>query len=542
MKKLFALLLAFVWLCAATVAADASGAAEENQEELYNQAMTSYESGDYEAAVQLFSRLGDFREAEEYAALSQIAGIGKEFEEIGTELKAMTRLDYLYQLKSLQTRLALYKAYQQADELNRKINYAIGKYYGLNNSYSEAVEYLENAGGFDDTDELKLQFMVKYLESMLDSGMTEQAKDYYRNTLKPAGYEKEIIAVRPGDQGIRASALLSLLKTMGINKKIRAKEDTYKQEYLQDVQALERELGLSDDGSITLEEYFDVTDVICTNARGENVRMLLEKLADLSYISNLPTRHSTYEAKYTNAVKKAEKDLGLKPDGIITRAEYSVIMDQKVDPPEAPADFRAEVTKDKVTLTWSKVPGALAYIVKSDSGTSKTNNNRWTENFVETGVTKTYSVRAVKNSTAGEEAFLIVEIPLYYKLLDAATLRKNYTQLKGSSVRMANMGIRSLRVKTPRGIFSTKDSDFEAAREQEGYDLYILCGSGKTKVEFVIENYAARDWGSDGRDPIAMRKKIRSVSVVEGIVQSRLSGWDTDYTIPSILVHSITWK
>ena len=148
-----------------------------NQEELYNQAMTSYESGDYEAAVQLFSRLGDFREAEEYAALSQIAGIGKEFEEIGTELKAMTRLDYLYQLKSLQTRLALYKAYQQADELNRKINYAIGKYYGLNNSYSEAVEYLENAGGFDDTDELKLQFMVKYLESMLDSGMTEQAKD-----------------------------------------------------------------------------------------------------------------------------------------------------------------------------------------------------------------------------------------------------------------------------------------------------------------------------------------------------------------------------
>ena len=116
------------------------------------------------------------------------------------------------------------------------------------------------------------------------------------------------------------------------------------------VQAMEEHFGLRSDGVVSLKEYRFLRDAIYPGYTGGYAAGLLEKLADLGYVSNVPIKiddHMKYESKYINGVKKAEKALGLQADGIVTQDEYRIIKDQYVEAPGKVNNLKMKVSGGK---------------------------------------------------------------------------------------------------------------------------------------------------------------------------------------------------
>ena len=331
--------------------------ADNKKERIYNKAIEELNKTEYEKARDLFASLSGYKDADKYVKICEIKRMRKKFENfIAKDAKAP--LNYT----GLITALQKYPEIDEANALIKEINYRLGDIYFADKSYKTAISYFSKASDYSDASEKLKTAKVEYVDSLLSKNKYEEAYDYINNELVPYGIKQEYILLKPGDDSEVAEDILKLVKDTGFNKKIALKEREYKDSYIDAVTKFEEYFGMTVDGNITLNEYMYVKDLIYNGVKGEKVKALVEKLADLSYLKNLQKDHTVCASGYVTGIKNAEKALGLKADGYVTTEEYNVILDQKVEI-KKPENLKMQVNNDTVTLTWSKVSGAVKYKV-----------------------------------------------------------------------------------------------------------------------------------------------------------------------------------
>ena len=369
--------------------------------------------------------------------------------------------------------------------------------------------------------------------------------------------------MEPGSSGYPVKEVLNLLKPLGIKVKMPTDEDTYKEEYLPAVQELEKHFGFNVDGKITHDEYLVLKNALYPGCIEGKVKRMFKKLADLSYISKLPADLKKYDPKYVNAVKKAEEDLGLLVDGIITTAEFEIIMDQEVEMPAMPVDLKAVVKDDTVTLTWSKVPDAVEYEVFSADanwvyGTTDnltmigtTAKPSYIVKSITTGKEYMFIVQAKKYTVTGKPAVVKVDVPLYYRKVTIAELNKNFSQYAGRTVEIKDAKYFDYTVISPEGKSVNRSS---RPIDSEGYKLYIICKDSKGMVALCLSDLNAwtRDFISmcnNGSIKMLAGKGMVLYDTynwskdhdVYGEIKT-LAQWSYESIVPIIELDNISWK
>jgi len=502
---------------------------EENENAIaYNAAMESFIAGEYELAKEEFENLSGYRDADDYAKISDIRLIRKKLDRYIEE-----KVYALSSYEKLSNDLAKYLDSDEAKALWKEIQYEMGVMQHKKKDFEFAMDCFANADDFSDASEQLIITAKDYCINLLQRGKYDEAYGLYHEKLIPLGYEEDFIVIEPGNNGELPAYVLSLIRVMELSWNIPKNEDTYKEAYIPAVQKLEEYFGLNADGNITLDEYFAVKDLIYKGLQGDNVQKLVEKLFDLSYLRSLTQDHTVYVDGYFSGIKSAEKALGLTVDGVVTPEEYTIILEQpvEIDKPEV----KAQVNNDTVTLTWSKIPGAIIYEIYVDSGImnakiAETKECRWVAKNVETGTTKSYSVKAKKYTVASISDTLSVDIPKYYIPVSIAELKKNFSKYEGKYVEIKNAPFDDWVIEHGKAdIFGTRERTrtygaVSSAHRKEGYDLKILCRSSDNCVEFVLKEY--KDWGwKDNNDSFAylcFYKRIRTVSG-KGVVQKGVS-------------------
>ena len=79
------------------------------------------------------------------------------------------------------------------------------------------------------------------------------------------------------------------------------------------------------------------------------------------------------------------------------------------------------------------------------------------------------------------------------------------------------------------------------AKANNGYDIYLLCYSGKYYVEIVIDNYRSWDWDDNGKDFLSMIKRVSSISVT-GTMSTTYADWEDVENIPSVTINHLNWN
>lgn len=539
---------------------------EENENAIaYNAAMESFIAGEYELAKEEFENLSGYRDADDYAKISDIRLIRKKLDRyIGEKVYALSSYE------KLSNDLAKYLDSDEAKALWKEIQYEMGVMQHKREDYEFAMECFANADDFSDASEQLIITAKDYCNNLLQRGKYNEAYGLYHEKLIPLGYKEEFIVIQPNDNGELPAYVLNLIRVMELSWNIPKNENTYKEAYIPAVQKLEEYFGLNADGNITLDEYFVVKDLIYKGLQGDNVQKLVEKLFDLSYLRSLAQDHTVYVDGYFSGIKSAEKALGLTADGVVTPEEYTIILEQPVDIDKP--EVKAQLNNDTVTLTWSKIPGAIIYEIYVDSGImdakiAETKECRWVAKNVETGITKNYRVKAKKYTVESVSDTLSVDIPKYYIPVSIAELKKNFSKYEGRYVEIKNAPFDDWVIEHGKAdFFGTRERTrtygaVSSAHRKEGYDLKILCRSSNNSVEFVLKEY--KDWGwKDNNDSFAylcFYKRIGTVSG-KGLVQKYTSNfwlggkeingksslysfddYERYYNVPSILLEEVSF-
>lgn len=143
-------------------------------------------------------------------------------------------------------------------------------------------------------------------------------------------------------------------------------ESEYKPEYQEIVEKLEKYCNLTPDSIITISEYDILKHAVFPGSFGEETKQALERLCDLGYIQSLPDNHDVYENQFISAFKRFEKEKGMVIDGALFGDEINKLMKTAVKKvKDIPKSIRHTKSGNKITLSWSKVPGATLYEIRS---------------------------------------------------------------------------------------------------------------------------------------------------------------------------------
>ena len=528
---------------------------ENENNESYVSAQKAFEQGNYDQAYTLFADLGDYRDSAERAIEAKICSVQKQFDGMNTNPNKMDKR-IRGELDGLLTVLSKYKDNIEAQSLINQINYTIAKYYETFD-FDLAITYFRKVGDYLDAATQIKNCQMKKMDGLVANNKLKEAADYYLKEIDPNGTGQDYILIKAGDKGQYVNQILSLLKPLGIRTKGQVDTEEYKEEYIPYIEAVEDHFGMVVDGAISIDEFNTLEGAIYQDCKSHDVRKLLEKLVDLSYLAKLPEPHSEYKSNYVSSVKKAETALGLLSDGIITQSEYKMIMDQPVEVPDAVQNLKMSVNKDTVTLTWSKVPGAVYYEVKRKASgsalskiaglvnatkqTFKTEKTSWTEKNVETGVYATYTVVAHKYTVESKEESITQYIDKYFIPITVANLNKSLSQYKGKYVKINSLRVSNWSIRSPSGSYSKNTALFYKTRHEDGYSVYLLCYSGNDYVELVLENYKNWGWQNDNADLLSKADKLTFVSIT-GQVEYSTADWTSITNVPSVVINHIQWN
>ena len=513
---------------------------EADKAETYGEAISLFEKQDYEKAFELFRTIPGYRDADDLKVQAKVLDIQQKYKALEIDLEKIA-YNQLKICRILLGDLKQYKNTEQGEILYKEIYYALGYYYVGINTYETAIESFHEASGYLDASEKETECKIKRYNQLIQQGREKEADNFFQKELVSLGQIEEYVMMEPGTKGKIVTEVTALFKPLGINTRTEENEKEYKDTYVPAVQKVEEHFGMNGDGKITLSEYAIIRNAVYPGSKATNVKGLLEKLADLSYINNLSKDHSAYETKYTNAIKKAEKEMGLLADGIVTQAEYDTIMNKHVDMPARPDKFTVNIKNDTVTLTWSKVPGAISYDVYKDSkllGT--TEKTTWTEKNVQTGVTVVYKVRAKKYTVNGTEKVEKVKIEKYYAPVSVSELTKNMGIYTGKYVKINNLKIAGWWVHSPNGKFSDDSTAIKNAQTKDDYDIFFLCYTGASYIEIVLKDYKSWNWTSSD-DLLSRMNRISSISIT-GTAGKPLASWEQHPNIPSVVINEISWR
>ena len=521
---------------------------ENNQKEIIDQsAMAAYESQDYTVAKELFAGISGYKDADELALNAELLNIQILMDQnypnddiSGYDKKELTKyVEVLINHKDDN---------ELASELYKRVYYLHGLSSLANEYYMEAMTLFKSAIGYKDTAEQQHKAKIGIVERYLNNGEYERAADYYIKEFVPHGYETPYTIMDVNSTGQIVSEVLNLVKALQPdNTKIPKDENVYKESYEPLIIKMEEHFGFVNDGKISLKEYYEIHNMAYLGTKGLRVKSLLEKLADLGYFQKLPDSHDTFENRYLNGIKKAEKDFELQEDGIITGNEYETIMEKEVSIPDAPTKLNITVKDDTVTLSWPKVEGAFFYEVSStDSNTQysvlgTTEKTNWTDKNAITGLGKYYRVRAQKYTVMGDPKTEYIYIPVYYVNSSIEKLNKEFTKNRGKYVRLNNIKVYNWSLELQSGDFTKGSNYFNLARKYDNYNVYLLCKSGNYYVELVLKNYKGWDWESSNNDLLSKISRLSTVSIT-GKVQSNTSDWSKITKVPSIVIDSLNWR
>ena len=512
----------------------------DEKESTYQAAVDAFNNGNYQEASDLFDMIPGYRDADTKKIKAIVADKTKRADSLINSDKpnrmALLKSDVLTKIKKYIDKD------EEAYALYKRVSYEIAIDYTQKENYeSMAIQYFEQAKDYLDTADQLIQCIGNYYERLIDKGQRSTAEDLYKKYVAEYKGLKDFVYIDVGSIGDNVTMLFELIKTLGIKTKGTNLGMLYLTDHIPYVKQIEEHFGLDIDGKITLGEYMEIRDALYSGSNSGRVSKLLEKLADLGYITGLPKDHLKYENRYLAGVKKAEKALGLQEDGIIVNSEYEKIMEQKVDAPERPKNLKSIVNNDTVTLTWSSVQGAVGFEVSCDGkilGT--TENNRWTDKDVETGKTHNYSVVAKKHTVKSNASKISVVVPKYYEPINIATLINKGNSYAGKNVIINGIRLNDWAIRSPDGIVNAATSDMmKKAQSSNNYDLVLLCGSGDNKVVLIMENYKGWGWKDTKNDLIGVLNRVTDVTV-KGIVLSRAVYSDMD--MPVITVEHLSWN
>ncbi|QTE71585.1 trypsin-like peptidase domain-containing protein [Clostridiales bacterium FE2011] len=506
---------------------------EEEKDKVYLAAKEAFDNNDFEKAIKLYKQISGFGDADEMVVKASVAEIQYKYESIYTNPEAMSEKKCT-DLESLLVKLDAYKSNSNAIELYKKICYAIAQFKQKSN-LTVAIKYYQMAEDYLDSEEQLLNVKKQRIDQLVKQGNIATVIQYYADEF--GQYE----LIKPESQGDHVEEILVYIKLLGIKTKGKIDTKIYKEEYIPYVQTIEEHFGFNNDGFITIDEYMELSDAICTGDDSSNVQALLEKLTDLSFIQKLTEKHSVYENKYTNSIKKAEKALGLREDGIITKDEYNAIISLNVEKPEKPRNLKMSVKNDTVTITWSKVKGAINYEVWRGSillGT--TTQSKWVDKEVETGNYYTYKVIAKKYTVESNANLVSQYVSPYYKPISISILNGSKNFYKGKYVKLSGLKIGNWTIDIGDGNFQNTLIAKSLAQNNDNCDVYLLCYSGNSYVEIVLEDYKSWGWDNKTQDLLGMINRISSITV-EGQVNEEYSSWGVLDGVPSVIISRINW-
>ena len=514
---------------------------EDEKATAYDTAMASFNAGNYEQAREEFKDLSGYRDADHYANLSDIRLIRNQFNQC---VAMNSKIIWVYE--QLTSDLEKYLSIDEAKELWKELHYHMGNIQYNTKNFNLAIQCFEQAEDYSDASSKLLKTGTEYFNTLLQQEKYETASTLLHEKLIPLGHTECYIIMQPGDKGSIPTYVLSLIRIMELSWDIPKNVDTYKDAYVSSVQKLEEHFGLDVDGNITLDEYIAVKDLIYKGAKDDKVKSLMEKLYDLSYLRSLAEDHTVYVDGYYSGIKNAEKSLGLTEDGVITPGEYEVIMEQKVEinPPE---NVKAQVNNDTITLTWSKVPGAILYEIYESPGPKmiklgETKECRWIEKNVETGTTKYYKVRAIKYSIQSTYSSAHINVPVYYKSVSIADLSNNASDYVNRYVQISNMKMFDWRVVSPKGDKSKTGPDYLEAKRNKAWDLVVLGTDSKNRyASLLIEGYAGWNWNNSSNllDDLFM-DNVSAVSIKGKVYDYYFIA--NSGNVAQIKVESISWS
>lgn len=335
--------------------------------------------------------------------------------------------------------------------------------------------------------------------------------------------EDDFIIAQPGDSGADAEIVLQKAAELGFLKDLPKGEDEYRDEYAESIIKMEQALGFTEDGIIRLSEFEELETAIAPGSKGDEVKEILEDLFELGYIREiLPEPHNLYEQKYINAVKNAEKKLGCRIDGILTKSELEQIQNQQDSVLGEIKNVNAYHSNGKVKISWNAVQGAVYYEVYR-SGTLVARikgKTSWEDAKVHMNNTYVYYVRPGSYKKAGKTSKSVrVEVPITYKavnLKDLFNSGNKYMQQDTQYVKFSSM-------KFVSGTVSGSDYKIEISQKVNGRTY---------KATLILEDY--KNWTGDVPNLNSIKYKIKTISG-QGYVQSGGS-------VPVIVLNHISYS
>ena len=291
----------------------------------------------------------------------------------------------------------------------------------------------------------------------------------------------DYICVQPGDSGYDVRIVLKTAAQFGYLKNLPEDERTYQESYVSAVTKLEKALSLTADGIVTMSEMEAIDGVIIQGSQGDDVKAILEKLADLGYFTSLPDSHDKYTERYLEGIKKAEKALSLTVDGYLTRAEQNRILKTAAPSPDQVTGFTVTAKNGKASLTWKAVKNALAYEIKRDDQATWTvvKGTSYTDDTVKMDYYYDYSIRAVRYTTKGTAVTAGVYIDPVYTQVTGTELNKNVSKYMSKFIK----------------ITTSRSKNFTITKENGDWYWLFPCGNGNY-VYLLCRDYNSWTWRS----------------------------------------------
>lgn len=321
--------------------------------------------------------------------------------------------------------------------------------------------------------------------------------------------QEDYICAQQADSGGDVRIVLEMAYNLGFLTELADDEETYREEYVPAVQALEEALSLEADGVIRLSEIVAIDGLAYPEISGTGIAGILKKLANLGYIKDLPDDQMTYEEKYVKAVKDAEKKLDLTPDGYLTVEEQETILQQEPVKPDELKNLKVVSKDGKAVLSWSASKNAVRYSVRRDGvQIAAVKGTSFTDDTVEMARTYQYSVYPERYGEFGKTKSEEIYIEPVYKSIDINNLYENLDSYIATQA--------FVRISTNR----TKNFSFTWA----GDDIYFLFPySGGKYVSLYCENYRNWTW-TNGSSLLPHKAKDMSVTVKGRVIGTKRYG------------------
>lgn len=402
--------------------------------------------GDFEEALRCFNDTPDFKETAlrvkdcELGIAKALLAEGKEdeafdmFMAIGDHGDCVEQLKSIYYARGLRyaeagekenalQALAVVGDYQDAPARLSQLYYELGVAYCDQKDYAKGLQALALAGDHEGARQKLSELHDMLIKEYLAKGEVNMSIALYKQAAL-GGYEVEdVVALKPGDTGNAAAGVLHLANQMGYIKKLGKDKTTYFDKYEKYIKDMEKKLGLTEDGVLYMSEIYALTEAIYPGSKLAHASDVMMILDDMNYININYNDRTTYKSKYQSGIKRAEKKLGLRADGILTMEEQKAVLQMQPSKPEVVKSLKVKIAKvkkepeaRKVTLGWPKTKGATFYIIYKDGERiALTTGTKYELTMYEGEPGHTFKILAEKYTVAADdfspEQFVEIEIP-----------------------------------------------------------------------------------------------------------------------------------